>query len=429
MKFSRLFNALIIAAIPLTLNAKPNVLLMIADDMGLDASMCYNQGNHQAKMPNIERMCAQGLVFDNAYAAPVCSPTRASMITGQYGFRTGIGAAIPRDGASGLATDTPSLFDLLNQSGYSANIIGKWHLAGGADGLDHPSKLGVPDYFGLYKGRARNYSKWKAVNSKGQERRVEGYSTTVFTDKAIEWIAKQEKPWFLWLAYNAPHSPFHIPPKHLHSAHDLVDDPKKIKANPLPYYNAMLEALDTEIGRLMASMDAQERDNTVFIFMGDNGSPNQVTDGFYGDHAAKGTLYDSGVHVPFVVSGKGVINGRTQAFVNTTDMFSTVAAIANIDAKTNDSHSFLPVLQGGASNRDYIYVEHFTNAKTKRKEVYGWALRMGDYKLISPKRGRKKLFNLVTDPLEQIDLIADGISSEHQKIVDSLVSKHRAVTQ
>ncbi len=190
MKFSRLFNALIIAAIPLTLNAKPNVLLIIADDMGLDASMCYNQGNQQAKMPNIERMCTQGLVFDNAYAAPVCSPTRASMITGQYGFRTGIGAAIPRDGAGGLATDTTSLFDLLNKSDYSANIIGKWHLAGSADGLNHPAKLGVPDYFGLYKGRARNYSKWKAVNSKGQEKRIEGYSTTVFTDKAIDTNAK-----------------------------------------------------------------------------------------------------------------------------------------------------------------------------------------------------------------------------------------------
>ena len=116
-------------------NSQPNILLIIADDMGLDASPCHDVGNHKVFRPNLETLCSEGMVFDNAYSAPVCSATRATIMTGEYGFRTGVGAAIPRTRGQGLSVDEPSLFDLLEDINYSSGVIGKWHLAGSDDSL------------------------------------------------------------------------------------------------------------------------------------------------------------------------------------------------------------------------------------------------------------------------------------------------------
>lgn len=387
--------------------AQPNILLIIADDVGLDAVPCYQVKDQAAPMPNLEKMCDEGLVFENGYAAPVCSPTRATIMTGQYGFRTGVGAAISPRGTNGLSADVTSLFDILSATEYSTNIIGKWHLAGADADLNHPAELGVPDYFGLFKGGTRNYFKWNAVH-KGKEITVDGYATSVFTNHAVEWIEQQDNPWFLWLAYNAPHAPFHLPPKELHSFDNLADDADVAAANPLPYYQAMLEALDTEIGRLLSSIPQDVRDNTIVMFIGDNGSPNQVTRGLYGNHAAKGTIYDSGTHVPFVVSGPGVKNGRTDSLVQSSDLFATIASLAGTNVDLTDSYDFSPVLYGGATNRDYIYVEHFSDARARRSEVFGWAIRDARYKLIAPDGEDKLLFDLLDDPFEANNLLVDG---------------------
>ncbi len=191
------------ATLPMLAQAdQPNILLIIADDMGLDASTCYAVGNQQAKMPNIQAMCDSGLVFDNAYSAPVCTPTRATIMTGQYSFRTGTGGAIPRDGNNGLSPDVTSLFDVLKDTDYSANLIGKWHLAVSDAGTNHPAELGVPNYWGLYKGGANpSYWEWRGVDN-GTPIDVTEYATTAFTDRAIDWIGAQDadRPWFLWLA-------------------------------------------------------------------------------------------------------------------------------------------------------------------------------------------------------------------------------------
>ena len=423
-------RAIIIAAamcalIPATAWARPNVLLIIADDMGLDASLCYDLGDQQAPMPNVEAMCANGLVFENAYAAPTCSPTRATIMSGQYAFRTGVGAPVAPDGSNALSPDTPSLFDALTPAGYASNIIGKWHLSG-RDGFDGPAQFAVSDYFGLYRGGIDDYFNWTAVEN-GAEVRVEGYSTTVLTDRAIEWIDAQDTPWFLWLAYNAPHAPFHLPPAELHSFDDLQDSAAAVRRNPLPYYQAMLEALDTEIGRLLAAMSAEERANTVVMFIGDNGSPTQVTRGFYGDHAAKGTIYDSGTRVPLIVSGPGVVAGRTEAFVNTTDLHATIAELAGANSNPVDSISFAPALSGQMGARDYVYIEHFTDRETRGRPVYGWAMRQEAYKLINPTGQAAELYNLDADPLEADDLLADGISVDEAEIVARMMARYDAI--
>lgn len=426
MKKSVLLALLANALMPAAVFAQPNVLLIIADDMGLDASLCYQLGDQQAPMPNVEAMCANGLVFENAYAAPTCSPTRATIMSGQYGFRTGVGAPVSPDGRNELSVDTPTLFDGLASAGYASNVIGKWHISGRRGGYDAPAQMGVSEYFGLYQGALKDYFNWTAIES-GQEVQVDGYSTTVLTDRAIDWIGAQDQPWFLWLAYNAPHAPFHLPPLDLHSFDDLPDDKGAIRKNPLPYFQAMLEALDTEIGRLLAAMDAAERENTIVMFIGDNGSPNQVTRGFYGDHQAKGTIYDSGTHVPLIISGPGVVAGRTEAFVNTTDLHATIANLAGTDVDAADSISFAPVLAGNAGRRDFIYIEHFSDAKARGGDIYGWSLREGNYKLITPTGQPAELYNLESDPLEATNLLADGTSESEAAIVAKITEQYQKI--
>jgi len=404
--------------------AAPNVLLIIADDMGIDASNCYSLGNQQADMPNIEALCAQGVVFDNAYSAPLCSPTRATIMTGQYGFRTGVGSAITRDNSAGLSADETSLFDVLAKTDYASNLIGKWHLASTDDDYDHPAQLGVSDFWGLFSGAMRDYSNWSAV-SNGQRINVSDYSTTAITDKAIDWIDKQNDPWFLWLAYTAPHTPFHLPPEDLHSA-ELSGTKQDIQKDPLPYYNAMLEAMDTEIGRLLSTMDEATRNNTVVMFVGDNGTPGRVARSVYGEHGAKGSIYEGGVHVPLIVSGPGIEASRESGFVQTVDIFATVASIARAEYSTPDSYSFAPALYGQGVSREYVYVEHFgTESKENSANVYGWAMREGNYKLVQKDAAEAELFNLAEDPLEKTDLLADGISEDEAGLIANMQTRYQ----
>ena len=426
MKFRTLLATSCLAVIPsLALAAdQPNILLVIADDMALEASSCYSLGDQQAPMPNVEAICREGRVFTNAYSTPVCSPTRATIMTGQYGLRTGVGAAIPPNGTNGLSAEAESLFDVLEESDYATNLLGKWHLAGAGATLDHPAELGVSDYWGVFKGGVRDYFNWTAVTD-GQEVRVEEYATTAITDEALDWIAAQDSPWFLWLAYNAPHTPFHLPPQDLHGFGALPTDADSINADPLPYYQAMLEALDTEIGRLLETMDPETRAETIVMFIGDNGSPNQVTRGFYGTHSAKGAIYEGGTHVPFVVTGPGIGSGTTDGFVQTTDFFATIAGFAGIEVDRPDSHDFRPLLTGEEGTRDYIYVEHFQEDRSDAKpsDVFGWALREGDYKLVAIEDTEFELYDLAADPRELTDLLADGISGDEAAIVARLQTR------
>ena len=429
MKLKAAVGAACLSALPcITMaNEAPNVLLIIADDMGIEASNCYSLGNQQAKMPNIEAMCEQGMVFENGYSAPVCSPTRATIMSGQYGFRTGVGAAIPRDGGVGLSTSTTSLFDVLEKSDYSTNVIGKWHLADTGRDYNHPIEMGVPDYWGLLKGGTRSYFNWDGA-TQGKPFDSDVYTTTDFTNQALDWIGRQDNPWFLWLAYNAPHTPFHLPPKDLHSSDELPDDAKAIKENPLPYYHAMLEAMDTEIGRLLDSMEPEERENTIVMFVGDNGSPNQVASDFYGIHDAKGTIYEGGTHVPLIAVGPGVRKGRTEGFVNTTDIYTTVASIAGVEVDLPDSYDFTPLLSGKKNDRDYIYVEHFEEVVKSKGGTFGWAVREGDYKLVQVKDAvQPELYKLSDDPREQNDLLADGVSKSEERIVKRIQARYQQI--
>lgn len=281
-----------------TPNTKPNILLIIADDMGLDATPGFNVGTIKPNMHNLQNMINNGVLFTNLWAYPTCTPTRGSILTGKYGFRTNV-----KKVQDVMSTSETSLQKYLDDkvSGYANAIIGKWHLSRDEN---HPTQMGIDYYAGLLSGSVQSYTNWNFTQN-GTTTTSTEYTTTKFTDLAIDWVKEQEQPWFLWLAYNAPHTPFHLPPANLHSQGNLPSDQASINANPQPYYMAMIEAMDTEIGRLLNSMTQAEKDNTIIIFIGDNGTPNQVAQDYRGTRV-KGTVYQGGVNVPMIVSGKNV---------------------------------------------------------------------------------------------------------------------------
>ena len=375
----------------------PNILLVIADDMGLDATPGYSIGETKPSMPNLMSLMGSGIRFNNVWANPVCSPTRATILTGKYGFRTGV--LWPGDALSSSET---SIHRILKEASpeYSHAIIGKWHLS---DIVSQPTDMGVDYFAGILSG-VKSYYNWNLIQN-GQTTKSSSYITSKLTDLAIGWTAAQTQPWFLWLAYNAPHSPFHLPPSELHSQGALPNDSSSIDANPLPYYMAMLEALDSEMGRLLNSFSKEILDNTLIIFIGDNGSPNEVVQA-YNSKRAKGSIYQGGINVPMVISGKNVTRAgdSEDALINGSDLFATILDVAGTGiSEKNDSKSFKGLLSASnSSTRKYVYSEKY-NTKTLGQD---YTIRNKTHKYLFFNDGLEALYNLSKNPLENPNLLS-----------------------
>ena len=234
---------------------------------------------------------------------------------------------------------------------------------------------------------------------------------------AIDWIDDQAQPWFLWLAYVAPHSPFHLPPAELHTQ-TLSGTEADIAANPRAYYLAAIEAMDTEIGRLLGTMTEAELDNTIILYIGDNGTPGRVVDRSVYGNGSKGSLMEGGLRVPMVVSGAAVSrqNVRESALINSTDFFVTIANLAGSTVTSvEDSQSFKGLLSNTDSvQRDYVYSDF------EGDSITGWAIRDHQYKLITTLDGQQQLYDLVDDPLETSNLL-DG-TSDYSNVVEGLAA-------
>jgi arylsulfatase A-like enzyme len=292
--------------------------------------------------------------------------------------------------------------------------------------------MGVGHYSGLIKNGHRDYWKWPRTED-GETQFVDGYATTIFTNEAIDWIGEQNNPWFLWLAYTAPHPPIHLPPAGLHTNHDLSDDKSDIMTNPLPYYLAMLEALDSELGRLLSSLSLDQRKNTVVIFVGDNGTPDEGVQPPYVKYRAKSTLFEGGIHVPLIIAGAGVTRQgqRETALINTTDLFATIANLAGTGVKrSGDSISFKHLLVGEPGpKRSFIYAELHSTLSDKYNN--GWTIRDNRYKLIQfeePSR-HSRLFDLNEDPFEETNLLKLDPTVKNQAIADGLTKAAEKLRQ
>jgi len=375
-------------------NVKPNILLIIADDQGIDASSQYNFSTDLPNTPNINSLAEQGIVFDNAWATPACTTTRGTLITGQHGVNSAI-SYVPATMDSEAMTLQRYIKSFSKSSEYQTAVVGKWHLGGGNPELSHPIDSGVDYYAGTIKGTLADYYEWELTENEINTLYTE-YHTTKMTDLAINWLNEQNQqntPWFMWLAYVAPHSPFHLPPNNLHNRNNLSGSDADIMTNPRDYYLASIEAMDSEIGRLLDSLPAAERENTLIIYIGDNGTPAAVIDASVYDRShSKGSLFEGGIRIPMVVSGKGVTrkNVRESALVNTSDFYTTISNfIGNPVTQLNDSYSFVELLaNSGDGLRNYNYTEFESNSVT------GWAVRNQNYKFIEYDDNSQALYLL-----------------------------------
>ncbi|MEP6390253.1 MAG: YHYH protein [Halioglobus sp.] len=392
----------------------PNILLIVSDDQGLDASSQYSLSLDTPTTPTLDTLATDGLVFDNVWATPACATTRAAMISGLHGVNNGV------DSLPGLLdTSVTTIQSYLRNNAATSNVasavVGKWHLAGGSNrDTNHPNSVGI-DYYAGNLGNIDNYFSWELTEN-GVTRQSQTYHSTAITNLAIDWIAEQSSTWFLWLAYSAPHTPLHLPPEDLHSR-ILSGDADDIANNPREYYLAAIEAMDTEIGRLLESLPAETRDNTLVIFVGDNGTPQQVIDisAFPRNHG-KGTLYEGGLKVPLVISGAGIEreNEREDALVHVVDLFPTIVeTLGGAVSSGLDGDSILPLLGNTPTiTRTLNYAEYVSDS------VSGWAVRNDQYKLIEMADGVVELFDLSADPNESEDILAFG--SNYAAVVEDL---------
>lgn len=382
---------------------QPNILLIIADDMGLDATPNYTEGSTKPNMPNLESLMQTGLRFENVWASSVCTPTRSTIITGKYGVNTDVYE--PGDVLNTSHQTIQELLDTETSNAYSHAIIGKWHLAGSGSGTaTHPTESGVGHYAGLISGSTQDYSNWSFTEN-GTTTTSTDYITTKFSDLAIDWIGQQTQPWFCWLAYTAPHTPLHLPDTELHSQGSLPTDATSISNNPTPYFMAMMEAMDHEMGRVIDAIPSDERDNTIIIFIGDNGTARSVIQSPYLGRQSKSSLYQGGINVPMVVSGYGVNRtGTESALIHSADLYATIAELANTGiSSVHNSVSFKSLLSNsGNSIRDYVYTD----------EADGWAIRNSQYKLIEYNDGTQEMYDLVNDTYERTNLLDNTLSTE-----------------
>lgn len=385
---------------------KPNILLIIADDLGAESVSLYPElvgDNGAVSIPNIEALAANGIVFDNAWASPACSMTRGTIFSGQYGHRTGVtfvGAVLPKD--------TETLFDRITAESpsYGQALFGKFHLGGNnLTSAQHVADLGVPTYRGLLGGAVSDYFNWITYDIDAPPFTNTTYSTTALTDYAVDYINEHEAnkpndPWFVYQAYNASHSPFQVPPSDLHTIDLGAAKPGQV-LNTLPNYKAIIQSLDTSIGRLLEEVDLEK---TTVIFIGDNGTPGNQKDTGTGIRGSKGSVYEGGVRVPLIVAGAGVTRrGREDALVGSADLFATILSLTGLEVShAQNSYSIKPLLsdQAASSGRTHSFSET-ANGATQR-----YAIRDKRYKLLSNNKVRE-LYDLGADPLETTDLYAN----------------------
>lgn len=413
-----------------------NVLIILSDDIGIEQTAVYGEHPDPAKTPNIDALAADGLLFRNAYANPTCTPSRASLLTGRHGSRTGAGTWIyPDTETYDLPLSEVTIPEMLRLSPYHYSVaaVGKWHLVGflGPDPAGDPLNQGFDCYTGtlgnpqdaLSDGHLpRGYEQWEKVVD-GEADWTRRYLITDTTDEAIARLARLPSPWVLYVAYNGAHMPLHVPPR------DLLETPLAEDASDVEMYRAMIEATDAEIGRLLAAMDVDTRRNTTIFYASDNGTPGPLMVSPSDPNRAKGTLYEGGVNVPLIVTGPHVAapGTETEALVHFVDLLPTIAEIAEVDLDALvfeegdragepvplDGLSLLPVIRGETSIvHEYLYTESFKPNGFGVANNAGRMIRDDEWKLTQASTG-------AGSSSEQLFRLDAGVQDEGENVYSS----------
>ena len=400
---------------------RPNVVLIFVDDLGYN-DVGYN-GADDIETPNIDRLAAEGVVFSDGYVThPFCGPSRAGLMTSRYPARFGMEynlAYAPEDGDHGLPVEEPTFAEGLQAAGYRTGLVGKWQL--GAARPFHPNNRGF-DYFYGFLGGAHDYFKvnhrsapgsdFAPLNDGFAETGFDGYLTDALTDRAVDFVgADSGAPFFLYLAYNAPHTPLQAPDS-LVRKYSHVDDPDR------RVYLAMIDSLDQNVGRVMDALDAAgKREDTLVFFLSDNGgvAPTPYSAFDWADNApfrdGKSSFHEGGVRVPFIGSWPG---GWPQGVVYeepvvSLDVGATALALAGMEQSPErplDGVDLTPYVRGEEEGRPREAV--FWRQWSVEHEIITYAVRSGDMKLVKDElHGSAALYDLASDPGETRDLIAE----------------------
>lgn len=394
---------------------KPNIVYIMADDMGWK-----DVGFHGSdiKTPNLDKLAAEGARLEQYYSQPMCTPSRAALMTGRYPFRYGLQSlVIPSASKYGLATDEWLLPQALKEAGYKTAIVGKWHLGHGdrkywprQRGFDYQygPLLGEIDYF---THSAHGTMDWFRDNQPVKE---EGYVTTLLGQDAAKLIENHDPntPLFLYLTFTAPHAPYQAPQEYL-------DQYKHVPTSNRQAYSAMVTALDDEIGRVVDALEKKGlRDNTLIIFQSDNGGPRSPAatgeadtstgggipcdNGPYRD--GKTTVYEGGTRVVALANWPGHIKaGVVDQPIHMVDMYPTLATLggASLDkGKPSDGLNVWTTISEGASSPRSEVVYNI--------EPFNAGVRQGDWKLVwrPTLPSKKELYNIAQDPSEKDDVAA-----------------------
>lgn len=420
---SFLFGTLALGAAP-----KPNIVFILADDLG--RADCGFMGGPVAT-PHLDKLAKEGAILDQFYVQPVCSPTRAALMTGRYPMRHGLQVGVVRPWADyGLPLTEQTLPQGLKEVGYQTSIVGKWHL--GFITRDYlPTNRGFDQQYGHYNG-AIDYFKlerdgghdWHRDDKSSDDK---GYSTHLLGTEAARVVRERdkEKPLFLYVPFNAVHSPWQVP-------EEYVKPYAELKGNRA-IYAGMLACMDEAVGKIVAAVDeAGIRDNTLFVFASDNGGPSPGTITDNGPlRAGKGTLYEGGTRVVAFATWAGKIKAGSTvtAPMHMVDWYPTLLKLAGATPEQKaplDGLDIWPCITEGAPSPHEAILYNTTPTNG--------AIRMGDWKLVQngqlrdsdddgekgPRKKKKKgggkkgpgakgveLFNLITDPNEKTNLAAD----------------------
>jgi arylsulfatase A-like enzyme len=396
----------------------PNIICILVDDLGYgDLSI---QGATDMQTPNIDKLAKEGLTFTNFYAnSTVCSPSRASLLSGRYPDRIGVPGVIRQNKNNNwgdLADDVTLIPAVLRAGGYQTAMIGKWHL--GFESPDTPNGRGF-DYFKGFLGdmmddyytHLRGGINWMRCNEKVID--PKGHATDIFTDWAIDYLNGQQNedtPFFLYLAYNAPHFPIQPPQIWLDKVEEREPEISEIRARNV----ALIEHLDDNIGRLMRVLKETRLDeNTLVIFTSDNGGslPHEQSNGML--RGGKRDMFEGGIRVPAFFYWKNKIEPGivSQNFAMLMDLFPTFCELANIQHSVQiDGISILPILTGEEQVTNDRYV--FWVRRDGGDDVGGlayYAARYNEYKILQNSPFEPyQFFNLKKDEYEKNPLNNSG---------------------
>ena len=344
--------------------SRPNILLIVADDLGYGDLSAY--GCKEFATPHLDALAAGGMRFSSAYVtAPVCGPSRAGLLTGRHQCRFITYEGNPPPGSKlGVPLELRTLADYLKGAGYRTSALGKWHL--GETERHHPQSRGFDEFYGFLSGMHSYFTTddpmWGPILRGRQREALKKYLTFSLADEACAFVGRSApEPFFLYLAFNAPHTPLEAPEDYLAKTAHLADPKRRINA-------AMILAMDDAVGRVMAAVRQSGREeNTLVMFLSDNGAaliPGSAENG--GSNAplrgSKAQLWEGGIRVPFSVAWKGRIapGGVTQEPVSSLDVLPTALAAAGLNtdpAWSLDGVNLLPWLEGGSAppKRDPLF--------------------------------------------------------------------------